>query len=318
MTSCPDVGSAGARLPNLFVVGAMRAGTTTLCDALAAHPEAYMSPVKEPHYFARADGPAWMDGISGEELARYLRGPMPPRHNALVADWDDYLALFEGAGCASVVGEASPSYLYSERAPAEIISRCPGAVGVLCLRRPLARALSHHRMEVAVGTTAQGFPEALGDVDPAHPYVDGGLYADRVERYLRTFGRERVRVYLFEQLVADSGEVLDDLARALGIDPSGFGAARSANIGRSPRMPRLNAFFRRTGAKDAIRRVLPSAVLRAGKRLYYSTGGTEELPAPLVGTLEEIFRPDIRRLETLLDRDLSHWLEDPLVDPVSS
>lgn len=315
MTSCPGA-SAGIRLPNLFCAGAVRAGTTFLYERLAGHPEVYMSPVKEPNYFARADGPSWMDGLDGEELRRYLDGPMPPAHNALVADWDDYLALFRGAGAEPVVGEASPSYLYSERAPGEIAAACPDARVVLSLRHPVERARSHHGMDVAIGTTSGDFAEALGPAPgPDHPYVAGGLYAEPLERYLDAVGPGRLRVYLFEELTAEPDRVLRDLAGFLGIDPSGFPPGGRANPGLAPRARRLNVLLERTGLKGLVRRALPRGLIGAGKRLYYGPDADREVPPELADRLREVFRPDVERLETLLGRDLSHWLEAGRVSP---
>lgn len=316
MTSCPDAASAGIRLPNLFCAGAVRAGTTFLYERLAGHPEVYMSPVKEPNYFARADGPPWMDGLDTDELRRYLQGPMPPAHNALVADWDDYLALFGGAGAEPVVGEASPSYLYSERAPGEIAAACPDARVVLSLRHPVERARSHHGMDVAIGATSQGFAEALGRApDPDHPYVAGSLYSAPLERYLDAVGADRLRVYLFEELEADPVETLRDLAGFLGIDPSGFPSGGRANPGLAPRARRLNVLLERTGVKGLVRRMLPERVLATGKRLYYGPDDDRAVPPELADRLRALFRPDVERLEELLGRDLSHWLEAGRVSP---
>lgn len=285
----------------------MRAGTTALHRHLAEHPDISMSPVKEPNYFAREDGPPWMAGISGEPLRRYLEGPMPPRHNALVRTWDDYLRLFRDAGDASVVGEASPSYLYSEQAPGEIAECCPEARAVVVLRHPVERALSHHQMEVAVGREHRSFADALGRPDPRHPYVDGSCYAERVRRYRQVLGAERVRVYLYEDYRRDPDELLDDLAAFCGVAPEGFGALRVVNPALEPRSRRLNAALERMGVKGRIRRWVPGPLRRAGKRAWYGRGEGEVIPDGLRRELRELFRSDVEELSELLGRGLSAW-----------
>lgn len=285
----------------------MRAGTTAIHRHLSEHPDVYMSPVKEPNYFARDDGPPWMAGISGEELRRYLEGPMPPRHNALVRSWDDYLRLFRYAGGARVVGEASPSYLYSERAPGEIAERCPGARALVVLRDPVERALSHHQMEVAVGHEQRPFVDALGRPHVDHPYIDGSRYAERVHRYRALLGPERVHVSLYEDYRHRPGEFLNDLAAFCGVARAGFGSPSVVNPALEPRSRRLNTALGRTGIKDRIRRWVPGPVRRAGKRIWYGRGEGEAIPEGLRRELRELFRSDVEELSELLERDLSVW-----------
>ena len=86
------------RLPNLFVIGAMKSGTTSLWQVLRAHPNVYMSPEKEPHYFT------------------YAGQPIDPAYPARPRTLDAYLALFAGVQDEGVIGEASPSYLAAPEA----------------------------------------------------------------------------------------------------------------------------------------------------------------------------------------------------------
>ena len=80
--------TASRRWPNLFLVGAAKAGTTSLYDSLARHPAIYMSPMKEPHFFSRIEpAPSW-------------EGFFPH-----VSDEAEYLALFKGAGNEDLLGE---------------------------------------------------------------------------------------------------------------------------------------------------------------------------------------------------------------------
>lgn len=300
-------------LPNLFVVGAMRAGSTSLYHYLAGHPQVYMSRIKEPNYFSRDDGPAFMTGIRGEELARYLGGSMNEYvHGAMITEWDDYLRLFRHASDEPVVGEASPAYLYSRSAPSRIARACPEARIVAVLREPIARAYSHHRMAVAIGVTSLSFAEALGEGLDArgglHPYVDSSLYAERVDRYLSVFGEDRVRLYLFEDLQDRSAEVLRDLASFLGIDPEGFrDPERRFNVLPEPRMRKVNALLHRSGVKRLVRGALPQPLLETGKRLFYANQDRGRIPPETFQHLREVFRPDVERLAELAGRDLSHW-----------
>src|ERR1019366_5553478 len=136
---------ASPRLPDFFVVGAPKAGTTSLNRYLEQHPEIYMSPFKEPHYFAdetrvsnfspelqtqatlRAPQfRAWLDGDMSETFQFFP-----------VGQWNDYLKLFRRAGEAQLAGEASVCYLWSPTAAANIARTVPAARILVVLRNPI-------------------------------------------------------------------------------------------------------------------------------------------------------------------------------------
>jgi hypothetical protein len=107
-----------SRLPNFFIVGAPKAGTTSLYHYLDQHPQVYMSTIKEPNFFAaeiREENfdPKLRRGIARETrgLRKFLSGPMhEKRFGGIVADWEDYLHLFANANNESALGEASVCY----------------------------------------------------------------------------------------------------------------------------------------------------------------------------------------------------------------
>ena len=110
--------------PNFFIVGAPKAATTFLYAYLDQHPQVYMSPLKEPNYFAselRPENFAEEDRARVQrqmrELQAYLRGDMrETRFGGFVTSWEDYLQLFRNAADQIAVGEASPTYLWSQTA----------------------------------------------------------------------------------------------------------------------------------------------------------------------------------------------------------
>src|SRR5262245_46962904 len=101
-------------IPNFFIVGASKAGTTSVSRYLEEHPQCYMSPIQELSYFARnimrALRPAnWKR--DEKALDRYLNGPMLSRRGWCVLDWDAYQKLFRNVAGESAIGEASTAYL---------------------------------------------------------------------------------------------------------------------------------------------------------------------------------------------------------------
>ena len=151
-------------LPTFFVIGAPRAGSTSLYFYLSLHPEITMSRLKEPHFF--------VDNVR------------PPAIR--VDDLAAYEALFTSD--TEVRGEASPSYAcYSQHsgAPERISVLLPEARFIYLVRDPIDRTVSHYLHRVAVENERRSFVDALGDVDdPANPYTCPSRYATQLERYL--------------------------------------------------------------------------------------------------------------------------------------
>ena len=132
------------KLPNFFVVGAGKAGTTSLYSYLQQHPEIYLSPVKEPCYFASELRAEYMSRDFAlhvkrqtRELPRYLDDNLPVKpFGWVVSDWDDYLRLFQKVANETAIGEATASYLWSETSAANIQARIRDARIVMILRDP--------------------------------------------------------------------------------------------------------------------------------------------------------------------------------------
>ncbi len=190
----------GLRWPNLFLVGAAKAGTTSLYRELARHPAIYMSPMKEPHFFSQIE-------------------PAPERKAFFphVTGEDEYLALFEGATTEELLGEASTSYLWDGQAAERIKRVVPEARILIMLRDPVDRAYSQYWNDVREGIERRSFLDALVEEQRSGPgawgvsslHIDCGRYADQVERYLDRFGA-RVQVLFFEDFVGHEASTIAD------------------------------------------------------------------------------------------------------------
>ncbi len=139
-------------LPNFFVVGAPKAGTTSLYHHQDQHPDIFMSPMKETSYFSPEVRIEYLEsqlharGRQGEEgLRAYLDSPpLGKRFGGIVTEWADYCRLFEGAGEQAAIGEASPCYLRSPTAAGWIAALDAGAKVLMILRNPVDRAFSQY------------------------------------------------------------------------------------------------------------------------------------------------------------------------------
>ncbi len=297
-------------LPNFLIAGAARSGTTSLYSHLDKHPEAYLSTLKEPHFFA-CEG----------EVPRF-QGPYDEDFNAhVVTQLSEYEALFEGAAGAKAVGEASVSYLYVPEAAANIKRRIPGCKIIIILRDPVERAFSHWRHHKMVGKEPLGFAEALKKENARrhwrwfYQYAGQGLYCEQVKRYYDAFGPEQVRVFLFGELKEDAAKLMRTLSTFLEIDPAfyadGFEVGARYRSG-TPRQAWLDRLLRSSGAIKQIGRTLvPPAlrerVYRTLKNLNYDYDEKPSMPPEVRAHLCDFFREDCRALEDLLGRDLSHW-----------
>ena len=291
------VGRAGVgpRWPNLFLVGAAKAGTTSLYRELARHPAIYMSPMKEPHFFSRIE-PA----SSWEAFFPH------------VSDEDEYLALFKGARNEDLLGEGSTSYLWDTQAAERIKRAVPEARILIMLRDPVDRAYSHYWNDVREGLEERSFVDALAEEQRSGPggwgvsslYIDCGRYADQVARYLERFGSGGVLVSFLEDFVTD---------RADGHGGHPFVPGRGAGARRCPAAPHELHLAAPEQAGRGAARQWQDAQARSGhgSTTLCEAGCGEpcwrrrRLPrwTPQPGTLlREIYRPEVARLAELLGR----------------
>ena len=238
-------------LPNFFVVGAPKAGTTSLYNYLDQHPAIYMSPVKEPAYFA-ADLFERKDQLGiiepdPAELRAYLDGPMRERRSGVIREWEQYLKLFKNVTQETAVGEASGNYLASTRAPAAIHARIPQARIVMVLRDPVDRLFSQHAEAVGRGEARRDFLAWVEEQQtqeaawaPRLGAVWNGFYAQHVARYFEHFPTQQLRIHLYEDYSARPLVVLRDLFTFLEVEPEfALDVSRRHNVTRQPRSVRL-------------------------------------------------------------------------------
>ena len=293
------------------IAGAPKAATTALADALARHPEIAFSIPKEPYWF-------------GSDLA-------PLRRPHGIRTRDDYLACFDDRSKPAVRwrGEASTLYLSSPDAIARLDEEEADALVICVVRNPVELAHGFHMQMVYAGfEPLTDFGEAWRaredrvrnplagcPVPRLLQYEHIAAVGQQVERVRDQVGAARTHIIVYDDLMEDMGSVLDDLAARLGLssalaDP---GRRNTAMVMRSPRLARaLRSAAGRRAARLAKTR-LPRGVTRrlvvSKDQLLKQAQVRRPLPPPLREELVEVFRPEVRRLEAVLRRDLGHWLE---------
>ena len=298
-------------LPDFFIVGAPKCGTTALYQYLSRHPQIFMPVKKEPHYFAQ--------DFQTSGLTAYVQ------------DWKAYLALFDEAQDAACIGEASVFYLYSEDAADKIRQRIPDAKIIAMLRNPVEMIYSLYHQELFAGNEVLStFEEALaaeaqrkqGIGIPVRStakklfYREIGRYSVQLERYISCFGRENVHVIIYDDFKHDTATAVRDTLHFLEVDTHFDTEYIVYNANKEARITALNRFFFRPPAwydvmRSAARRIIPQAtrntVNQFIKRLNTSI---KSRPALRVATRQQLtleFQPEVERLSKLLNRDLTHW-----------
>ncbi|MDZ7785132.1 MAG: sulfotransferase [Halioglobus sp.] len=296
--------------PNLFIVGAQKAGTSALAGWLSQHPQVYISFPKEPGFLAfGTDGYNFSDGY----------GNAAPASRYVVRDHDSYLALFAGAHAGHrIIGEASTWYLSIPGMAQKLKDYNPRARVILVLRNPVERAYSawcHARGDRL--EPCESFAEALaleeqrGEVEFLLRYRRMGLYAQALEEYLDAFGTGHVLVMFHDDMRGNPVVFWEQVCNFLQIDASAEPAFKFRyNRAGEPRSRLLQRLLRSHRVKQTVRRLLPHRVSLSIKNRL-DDANLRDFP-PMENTvrdeLRDYYRDDIRRLAALTDRDLEAWL----------
>ena len=279
-------------MPNFLIIGAAKAGTTSLYHYLSEHPQVFMSPIKELNYFAYDDP----DVHSG-----WPDLPFP------IKSIEDYCAQFSAVKSETAVGEASPIYLESAIAPKRIKEIIPNVKLIAALRNPADRAYSGYLMHILHGQENNSIDKAF---NMNARYVRGGFYYSKLKRFYDVFDQSQIKVCYFEDLKNYPVKLIHELYSFLEVDnnftPDLY---KKHNVGRYPRNKLINKIIAH-GVKWRLASHLPNWVRAAGKKVR-TRNFTKPPPFPseLKAKLINLYRDDIMRLQDLVDRDLSMWIE---------
>lgn len=253
-------------LANLFIVGAAKCGTTSLYEYLSQHPQVYMSPVKEPHFFS--------DKVENEDKELYKKPVKGEKyHTKVIKDIDVYTSLFDGGSDFKIRGEASPSYLWDTDAAAKIYKYNPNSKIIAILRNPIDRLVSSYQMDHSAGK--QNETDFLTTVKNEYKkekkiwgydriYLDLGFYYKQLSVYAGLFPASQILVLKFDDLVKRPLETLLKVLQFLEIDEkylAGIDVGKVHNESASIKYPFLKKL------KKA--KLLKSVIRVAAKRLKF-------------------------------------------------
>jgi hypothetical protein len=274
-------------LPEFLVIGAMKAGTTSLHHYLQAHPDLFLPQTKELNFFRDpsmfAKGEAW------------------------------YRRQFASAGSHQVPGEVSPDYTkhpHHSGAPERISAVCPGVKLIYLVRHPIDRMRSMYLHQVAMGRERRPIDVAL--LEDSH-YLQVSQYAMQLDHYLPHFNRERILICSTEQLSDDRPAVLSAIHRFIGVSARPeTGTATDAYWYRGDDRRRRRRVARLLAERSASRRAfasLPAPVQGALRRIGSEpvASDVKNLSAETHGRLRTLLQADLRRFRDYAPEIADRW-----------
>ncbi|MEM7084655.1 MAG: sulfotransferase [Bacteroidota bacterium] len=278
---------------NLFVVGAMKAGTTSFMETLARHPNIYVSPVKEPNYFVDELPDLLYEPSRFFKLDNYFQRDFPkPLHIANVQKKEHYEQLFSPNNGEKYLAEGSTMYLHATESAQKIHQYNPEARIIILTREPVSRAYSHYKMLTGLSRETRSFQEVIeaelkerkDSTLPWYSYIEMSCYTQSVQRYKGLF--EHVLVLSFEQLLNDKDLTLNRVAGFLDIDKFKNVEVAHTNKTRSLRFKWLFFLLKKIGLKDVFSAIFGSKFKR---KLFNMASSSQSKPMDISEeTLQEL------------------------------
>lgn len=286
---------------NLFIVGAGKSGTTALANQLSALDDVFLPQVKEPHYFAMYDDEKWA------EVDHF--------GSIYVQDFTRYCEMYTAHQNEKYLVDASTSYLHRTGTARRIHEYNSDAKIVMLLRNPVDRAYSHFLMSRQVGHTRSDFLSAikneyLESETGISYYIRIGQYAGQVEEYLQVFPAASVKIILYDDYSNDIVATFKDLLSFLKID-NRCESYEFLNIRHNetllPRNKAVSSMAANRQLTSLAKRILGARMFERLKSVLLSKDKIKGITVEERQQCLTYFSEDIKRLETIIKRDLSTW-----------
>jgi len=324
--------------PNFFIVGVAKAATSSLYQYIGQHPDIFISPIKEPDYFAStfvsASGNTVAENIkmfnksqkvvflnaynrfceSGDIEERDL---IFVRDNIMIKNKEAYLSLFRNVKEEKIIAEASTSYLFYDGVAEKIYNFSPDARILISLRDPVERALSAYTFMVFRMFENLSFEKALIVEDErlkqGYPHIYAykmqGLYYEKVKKYLDIFGSKRVKIVWGEDLKSNLMDVIYEIFDFLGLGKIEVDVGVKSNISGIPRFIKLYEQLIKIVYKKNLKKILKSFIpfKTREKILNIFKGKKPDIKPKIIKELCDFYREDIKKLSELTGKKLTHW-----------
>ena len=294
---------------DFIVAGAAKSGTTSLYHFLNSHPDIFIPEVKECRFFSKLD--KQFSGLGAEYFA-----------NEGITEDEEYEKLFHGHE-QHVCGDISNDYLYYHGRSIENIVKYVGLHVriIIILRNPVDRAFSSYMHHIREGWETLDFRKALDFEEQrikenwgwTYHFKNAGLYSEGVRNYMNTF--KNTRIYLYEDLQRREW-LINDICQFLNVDPDLIEdhLIKKFNKSGRPRFRFINDFSNGNGKtakliKPIVKRILPNKIRMELKQKIKDVNLINEvITNEDRAYLIDYYQEDIKKLETVIQRDLSGWL----------
>ncbi len=305
------------KIPNLFIVGAPKCGTTSLHYWLSQHPEIFMSKPKEPRFFC-TDQIKEADNFHNKKIDYFQ-----------YRQWEKYLNLFKNVGDEKIVGESTPRYLYSHEAPKKIYNFNQNAKIIILLREPFEFLRSYHSQILKNQENIKSFKRAMqieakrknnqkkipkSAVAPSFLYYQDLINFHRyIENYKNIFPNNQIKIILLDDLKNDPIDTYKNILKFLNIKNFNFiPSVEVKNKNKKIYSTFLKIFAKSSSYKKAkapFQKIIPKKIR---SKLFYTlknknikTKERKPIKESMRVELMKEFKPEVENLSRILNRDLS-------------
>lgn len=302
-------------LPNFLVIGAAKAGTTSIYYYLKMHPEIFLNKKKETNFFAFENKMLNFKDENGE---------ISDINKSSINSYDKYIEEFKQAN-HKAVGEVSPWYLYfAEESAVNIKKYIPNAKLIVILRNPVDRAFSSFMHLVRDGRESKNnFCDALEEektrinhnYSPLWHYTKAGFYYSQLSEFYQKFNDQQIKVLLYDDFIQNPDDSVRSIFNFIGVD-SNIVLPKNMHMNMSgiPNNWISKFLLSKNFSKSVIKSFMPKGV---SEKFHTSKIRKKILSKTLIKMsiskedrefLKVVYRDDILALQNLIDRDLTHWL----------
>jgi hypothetical protein len=275
---------------NTFIVGAPKAGTSSLHFYLNQHPEICMSSVKEPNFF------------SAKEVENLYY------NSQIITSTNDYNSLFESN--VKIKGESSVSYLYYREVAKRIYEYNAEAKIIIMLRKPAERLFSHYLMDKRLGLCSVSLQE-IYDNRVVHSlffqqFFSLGNYSEQIKKYQEFFDKSQVLILFYDDLKSDIESEVDKVFSFLGVEKKEVDLQVKNQMLVTNNLL-LSALYKYRFFRKFLRFVFPSSLVKAIKKTFFNSKNKDKLSLSELKMISNYYEDEISNLEVLINKDLSAW-----------
>lgn len=314
--------------PSFFIIGVPKAGTTSLHDYLNRHPEIFMSPIKEPHYYDTDIRLEYYDMQEQDFFKRQyemykLHGKA---HLSFIRNDKEYFSLFNPSTNEKIAGESTPYYFISKVAVDNILADNHNAKIIIMLRNPMERAYSHYKMDLQISKVKETFIEKVrsdyeiyknfnqqnpyGKKSEIENYIALGMYSDKLKELYTRVKKDNIKVIIFEEFIEDISINLKEIYSFLNVNEYDNLKLESSVSNQSLKhknyIIKLLMHYYKNTKFNQLSSFIPKNIKSLLQKLLFKKSDLK-LSNNEIQYLYEIYHNDIQETETLLGRDLSSW-----------